>query len=145
MCRTCSRTLLPLFDNPLSFISRSQIINGVSCPFPKSLPLVDICSEGEHRNASPPRTTRHSRDFSRIRSRLSPRRSNRPPPEARNAMQADRVRATSMVLDGTGSNEPVVTSGKNDGRAVRVADVKRLLDDRRHVFNAFMNDSGSSI
>lgn len=140
--RTCSRTLLPLFDKPLSFMSRSQIINGVSCPFPKSLPLVDVCSEGEHRYASPPKTTRHSRNFSRTRSRLSPRRSIRPPA---NALQANLVRPTSAVEEGANSNEPVVTNGRNDGRTLRVADVKRLFDDRRHDFNAVMRDSWSLI
>ena len=140
--RTCSRTLLPLLDRPLSFTSRSQIIKGVSCPFPKSLPLVDICSEGEHRNASPPRTTRHSRAFSRTRSRLSPRRSIKPPT---NALHASLVKPTSAVEEGVGSLEPVVTSGRNGGRTLRVADVRRLLEERRHAFRAVMKDSGSPI
>lgn len=81
---TCSRTFGFLLDNPCSRKKRSQIMIGVSGPFPASLCRVDAYNDGApQRRASPASMTIASRALSFTRSYLSPRRSIMPPAGSR--------------------------------------------------------------
>ena len=142
--RACSRTLAFLLPKPLSRKKRSQIISGVSGPFPASLCRVDACSDdAEQRRARPASMTRDSRALSRTRSFLSPRRSINPP-VGRSAVKSWRSEDASTAAFAS-SRVPVVKSGSKGGRAASVAAHKCWFDERTHGFSAASSPSESEI
>ena len=143
---TCSRTFEFLLCKPASLKNRSHIIYGVSGPFPVSFCLSDPCNDDDAPvlKARPPSITMASRALSRMRSRLSPSRSRRPP-EGRNAVRIclKVTESTTAVVDS--SDELVVARRKNGGNAFNVGVVRCWFGDFKQDLSALTSPSKSAI